>query len=238
MPEIDQEDDDTITILFAPGEAYLSPLDGALWRFMRREVLTGLPGGIHEGAIRLTFVPEPASRLRDIIEDVGLQNADPDLLVARLEELKREGRALADERGDISDEMSRRAQAARPSVLEAGTAVVVGASTETTVGFEREYAWNAPNLVALAKTCGRCEHIHAASGAYSELCAVDDCTCRHFEAVINELEHGRLVSYVMKVDGVFYNTLRRRGGLLERLLLECRTLTSAVPKLTTKERQA
>lgn len=57
-----------------------------------------------------------------------------------------------------------------------------------------------------------------------------------YRPILTEEEYGELVTWIPKVDGRAFNSLIRRGGLVERVLLACRSLKSARPTFVVKAR--
>lgn len=151
--------------------------------------------------------------LEHVVED-ALEGMETDQLWARLEAIKGEVRELMSERARIEQVMWSRAKEARPEVETAGTAVLAGETTQVTVGATRTWDYHEKPLQALG---------------YAE-----DPQGRR---LLTDVEYGKLVTWVPKVDGVYYNTLLKRGGFVKEALERCRTLKSAAPTFTGKERR-
>ena len=151
-----------------------------------------------------------------VAEDVGaaLQGMSIDGLNQIRDELAAEIKDLQARKGAIEQELWRRAKEARPEVELRGTASLAGEFVEVVVGADRTWEWNEKELLALQ--------------------LAKDPSDR---PLLTEVEYGRLVSWVAKVDGRYYNTLLRRGGFVAEALERCRTLKSARPTIESKVRE-
>lgn len=151
--------------------------------------------------------------LEHVLED-ALEGQGTDQLWARSEQIKDEVRELTNERSRIEQVLWARARDTRPEVQTSGTAVLAGEATLLTVGADRTWEYH--------------------EAALQELGAAEDPQGR---PLLTPVEYSKLVTWIPKVDGVFYNTLLKRGGFVKEALERCRTLKSARPTFTAKARR-
>lgn len=151
--------------------------------------------------------------LEHVLEDLS-ESLTVDQLWAKVEGIKAQVRELTIERGHLEQILWRRAKEARPEVQEAGSAVLAGETTELTVGASRTWEFYEKPLQELGE---------AKDGQGQPL--------------LTAAEYSELVTWIPKVDGVYFNTLLRRGGFVAEALKRCRSLKSASPTFTAKARR-
>lgn len=190
--------------------------------------------------------PDP----EDVLEDAG--KIDPyqplaewslDELAAEMTRLGDEIKYLSGQRSAIQQEIWRRAREANPGVETAGTAQVAGEHVVANVSADRDWEWHPDALLALQTTCGNCgnaweDHDLRLSGG--RVCHGDQATeyaATEYAPVLTVAEYGRLVSWIPKVDGRYFLSLARRGGVLGEALARCRSLKSARPDIKFEARQ-
>lgn len=188
--------------------------------------------------------PDPAH----VDEDAGnwLHNASVDELALNLEQIGADIRRLTQYRDRINQELWRRAQEARPEVETSGTAVLAGDRVSMTVGADREWTYNEPALMSLQTLCrcGRQWEQHELRTSGSRVCSTEAAYLAErdvdpadfYKPILTEEEYSGLVTWIAKVNGTAYNSLKRRGGALAAALEACRTLKSARPTIGVKER--